>query len=134
MSRQGILRLQKEYKTLLKDFNGQIDSHPEGLITKDNFIAAPDPKNIFVWYFVIFGLDGPFKGGFYMGQLGFPDNFPWSPPYIKMLTPNGKMMPNVKQCLTISDHHPETWDPIWTNRSLVIGVISFLLSKDDWNG
>ena len=93
MSRQGILRLQKEYKTLCKDFNAQIDSHPEGLITNDNFIAAPDPKNIFQWYFVIFGLGGEFKGGFYMGMLGFPDNFPWSPPYIKMLTPNGKMNP-----------------------------------------
>jgi len=82
---------------------------------------------------VIFGLGESFKGGYYMGKLEFPDNFPWSPPAVRMITPNGKMIPNASQCLTISEHHPESWDPIWTNRSLIVGVISFILG-DDWNG
>ena len=39
---------------------------------KENFFAAPDPSNIFEWYFLVFGLDGPYEGGYYMGKLLFP--------------------------------------------------------------
>ena len=85
------MRLAKEYKALALDFQKQIESNPEGLIDKDNFIAAPDPSDIFVWYFVIFGLpDSPYKGGYYLGTIKFPQDYPWKPPSILMVTESGR--------------------------------------------
>ena len=49
----GTMRLQKEYKALSIEFQKQVK---DGKIV-DNFIACPDTKNVFVWYFIIFGLD-----------------------------------------------------------------------------
>ena len=47
-----------------------------------------------------------------------------------MVTKNGKFEPNVSICLTISEHHPESWDPVWTVRALVVGFISFFISDE----
>ena len=59
------MRLRKEYATLSKEFNQQIEKH--GKIT-DQIIAAPDESDIFTWYFIVFNLpDEPYKGGYYMG-------------------------------------------------------------------
>ena len=61
----------------------------------DNFVAGPDPDNMFEWYFVVFGLkDCPYEGGYYMGQLIFPPEYPWKPPAIKMVTENGRFKIN----------------------------------------
>ena len=88
MSKAGTMRLQKEFKTYAKDFEKQIKEKNQ--IT-DNFIAAPDPDNMFEWYFVVFGLgDEPYKGGYYMGKLTFPDNYPWKPPAIRLITESGR--------------------------------------------
>ena len=76
---------------MAKDFEKQIASNPEGLINEDNFIAAPDPDNIYEWYFVVFGLpDLPYKGGYYMGMIRFPPEYPWRPPSILMVTETGR--------------------------------------------
>ena len=65
-----MIRLQKEYKTLSKGIEKQIKDHGKII---DNYLAAPDPDNIFVWYFLVFGLkDTLYEGGFYMGKLVFP--------------------------------------------------------------
>jgi len=96
-----------------------------------NFITLPNPDNIFEWYFVIFGLpDDPYKGGFYMGKLVFPKDYPWKPPAILMVTESGRFSMNYKICLTISDYHPETWNPVWPVSSIVIGLISFFVTDD----
>ena len=66
------MRLQKEFKTLALEYRDQIQKSKDGLIT-DNFIAAPEVNNIFIWHFVVFNLqDEPYKGGYYMGKLVFP--------------------------------------------------------------
>lgn len=78
----------------MKSIQAQIDSHPDKKITKDSFIAAPDGEDLFTWYFVIFGLEGPFTGGYYMGKLVFPDNYPWSPPKVMMISETGKFIVN----------------------------------------
>ena len=124
--------MSKEFKAIEKEFKRQVDKHPKGLV-EDNFITSPDPDNIFQWYFCIFGLEKPFNG-FYLGRIDFPDDYPWKPPAIRLLTPTGKFVVNASQCLTISEHHPEGWDPIWTVSSLIVGVISFMLNPEDWNG
>ena len=53
----------------------------------DMYVAAPDPDDMFTWYFIIFGFeDEPYKGGYYMGKLIFPSDYPWKPPSIWMVT------------------------------------------------
>jgi ubiquitin-conjugating enzyme E2 J2 len=55
--------------------------------------------------------DACFKlvGGTYHGKLVFPSEYPYKPPSIMMLTPNGRFALNQRLCLSMSDFHPETW-------------------------
>ena len=109
-----------------KDWEKQVK---DGKIT-DNYVAAPDPDNIFEWYFIIFGLpDAPYKGGYYMGKLKFPDEYPWKPPSIMLITESGRFAVNDRICLSISDYHPESWNPIWPVNSIIIGLISFFVTE-----
>lgn len=48
------------------------------------------------------------------------------PPSIIMLTPNGRFELNKKICLSISGHHPETWMPSWSIRTVLLAIISFM--------
>jgi len=98
-------------------------------LIEDNFIAAPEENNIFIWHFVIFGLpDDPYKDGYYMGKLQFPQDYPWKPPAIMMTTETGRFRVNDRICLSISDYHPESWNPVWPVRSIIIGLISFFVT------
>ena len=77
-----------------KELNQQIQESPDGIINSQ-FIASPDERNIFKWYFMVFNLpEAPYKGGFYIGELTFPQNYPFAPPMIKMLTENGRFKRN----------------------------------------
>ena len=49
-----------------------------------------------------------------------------APPAIYMMTPSGRFIPNIKVCLSISDFHPETWNPAWTVSSILLGIMSFM--------
>ena len=114
-------------------YNRQIEAL--GKITEDNFIAAPDPNNIFEWYFVIFGLtEPPYVNGYYMGKLKFPKEYPWKPPSIMMVTETGRFSMNQRICLSISDFHPESWNPVWPIKSIIIALISFMTSNQSTVG
>jgi ubiquitin-conjugating enzyme E2 J2 len=79
-------RLRKEYKDLQKK-------------PVENIRAAPKETNILEWHYVIEGQKGsPFEGGFYHGTVTFPTEYPYKPPSIQMLTPNGRFKV-VKFCL-----------------------------------
>ena len=111
----GTTRLNSEFKNLLKRTD------------LSNFIAVPEEKNVFEWHFVVYGLkDCPYEGGFYHGRLSFPRDYPFKPPGIKMLTPNGRFEPSKKICTNFSDYHPELWNPSWTVSTIVLGLISFM--------
>lgn len=56
----------------------------------------------------------PLKSLSRAGKLKFPDDFPFRPPSIFMITPNGRFETNRRLCLSISDFHPETWVPTWS--------------------
>ena len=73
------MRLSREAKKVKKDFDAQIKKH--GRIT-DNYVCAPDPKNPLIWYFVVFGLDGVYEGGYYFGKVECPNDYPARPPFI----------------------------------------------------
>ena len=45
--------------------------------------------------------------GWCAGKVIFPPQYPYKPPSILMLTPNGRFATNTKLCLSMSDFHPE---------------------------
>jgi ubiquitin-conjugating enzyme E2 J2 len=71
-------RLRKDYMRLVKD--------PVPYV-----LAAPLASNILEWHYCVRGApDTPYEGGTYHGKLVFPADFPFKPPSIYMLTPNGR--------------------------------------------
>jgi len=53
---------------------------------------------------------------------------------IYMLTPNGRFATGTRLCLSMSDYHPETWNPVWTVSSVLIGLLSFMLDDEETIG
>ena len=64
----------------------------------------------------------------------FPAEFPFKPPTIYMLTPNGRFKTNVRLCLSISDYHPDTWNPAWSVSTILTGLLSFMLESNPTMG
>lgn len=72
--------------------------------------AEPLPSNILEWHYVLQGPPGSeFEGGVYHGKVIFPPTYPFKPPSITMITPNGRFATNTRLCLSMTDYHPETW-------------------------
>lgn len=46
-----------------------------------------------------------------------------------VLTPNGRFKTNTRLCLSMSDFHPETWNPLWNVGTILTGVLSFMLEN-----
>eukprot|EP00039_Didymoeca_costata_P007314 m.98455 g.98455 ORF g.98455 m.98455 type:complete len:284 (-) comp13637_c1_seq4:1929-2780(-) len=93
----------------------------------DQYYAAPLEDNIFEWHFTIRGPpDTPYENGRYHGRIILPVEYPLKPPNIVILTPNGRFEVGTKICLTISAHHPESWQPSWSIRTVLMALISFL--------
>ncbi|KAL3280759.1 hypothetical protein HHI36_003994 [Cryptolaemus montrouzieri] len=110
-------RLKQDYLRLKKD--------PVPYIT-----AEPLSSNILEWHYVVSGPENtPYEGGYYHGKLVFPSEFPFKPPAIYMLTPNGRFKTNKKLCLSISDFHPDTWNPAWSVSTILTGLLSFMNEK-----
>ncbi|XP_023938761.1 ubiquitin-conjugating enzyme E2 J2-like [Bicyclus anynana] len=92
--------------------------------------AEPVPSNILEWHYVVKGPEkSPYEGGYYHGKIIFPREFPFKPPSIYMITPNGRFKTNTKLCLSITDFHPDTWNPAWSISTILTGLLSFMLEK-----
>merc|ERR1719263_170385 len=65
-----------------------------------------------------------------MGRLLFPQDYPWKPPAIFMISETGRFKPGMRICLSISDYHPNTWSPLWNVGSIIVGLISFMITED----
>jgi ubiquitin-conjugating enzyme E2 J2 len=119
---QCIIRLQKEYIQI------QREEIP-------NIVCAPREDNILEWHFVIHDLteeqSPSFCGGIYHGKLVFSPQYPYKPPSIYMCTPNGRFQINQRICTSMSDFHPELWRPLWSVRSILIGLLSFFLDEKE---
>ena len=70
----------------------------------------------------------------YHGELRFPETYPFSPPSIIMHTPNGRFVQGMRICTTMSDYHPETWSPMWSISTILVGFISFMNSEENSTG
>ena len=51
---------------------------------------------------------------------------PEPPEQIFRLQPNGRFETNRKICLSISGHHPESWQPSWSIRTALLAIIGFM--------
>ncbi|KAG0260302.1 hypothetical protein DFQ27_003610 [Actinomortierella ambigua] len=92
-----------------------------------DFAASPLESDIFEWHFTIRGPEGTeFEGGLYHGRILLPNNYPFAPPSLMFLTPNGRFELNKKVCLSITGYHPEYWQPAWGIRTVLVAVIGFL--------
>lgn len=93
--------------------------------------AVPSTKSMFVWHYAIIGPKGsPYEGGTYHGKLIFPQDYPFKPPAVMMLTPSGRFAVETHLCLSMSSFHPETWNPLWSVSSILIGLVSFMLEDE----
>lgn len=46
-----------------------------------------------------------------------------------MMTPNGRFKTQKRLCLSISDFHPDTWNPAWSVSTILVGLLSFMLEE-----
>ncbi|XP_076892752.1 ubiquitin-conjugating enzyme E2 32-like [Bidens hawaiensis] len=93
----------------------------------DDFMSLPLEENIFEWQFAIRGpSDTEFEGGIYHGRIQLPSEYPFKPPSFMLLTPNGRFETQTKICLSISNHHPEHWQPSWSVRTALTALIAFM--------
>ncbi|KAK3889556.1 hypothetical protein Pcinc_006449 [Petrolisthes cinctipes] len=93
----------------------------------EEYNAQPLEDNLFEWHFTVRGpVDSEFDGGIYHGRIIMPADYPMKPPNIIFLTPNGRFETNKKICLSISGHHPETWQPSWSIRTALLAIIGFM--------
>ena len=98
----------------------------------DQYAARPNEDNMFEWHFVIRGPVGTdFEGGRYHGKILLPADYPYKPPNIVFLTPNGRWETRTKICLSISAFHPELWQPAWGVRTILEALISFMPTPAD---
>lgn len=120
--RNTILVLKKEYQNLMLEPIEGITAHPV-------------EYNICIWYFLINGpTRTPFEGGLYLGVIIFPPNFPYSPPEIQLISPNGRFKTRKSICLTLSSFHSETWNVSWTFEKIIVGLVSFMASNESTTG
>ncbi|KAG5354723.1 Ubiquitin-conjugating enzyme E2 6 [Yarrowia sp. B02] len=118
----GFKRLTKEYQ--------RIQEEPVPYI-----LTRPTEANILEWYYVIQGPpDTDYEGGQYLGKVVFPSGYPYAPPNIRMLTPSGRFLPDTRLCLSISDYHPESWNPSWGMGTIMTGLLSFMTGSEHSTG
>ncbi|ORZ35638.1 ubiquitin-conjugating enzyme/RWD-like protein [Catenaria anguillulae PL171] len=95
-------------------------------------ITIPFEDDIFQLHFTIRGPSGtPYEAGVYHGRLVLPPQYPFKPPEIYFLTPNGRFETKTKICLSISSFHEETWNPSWGLRTMLLGIASFMAFESE---
>ncbi|KAL5010584.1 hypothetical protein ScPMuIL_012889 [Solemya velum] len=93
----------------------------------EQYFTQPLEDNLFEWHFTIRGpVETEFDGGIYHGRIVLPPDYPMKPPSIIFLTPNGRFEIYKKICLSISGHHPESWQPSWSIRTALLAIIGFM--------
>eukprot|EP00057_Strongylocentrotus_purpuratus_P033747 XP_792623.1 PREDICTED: ubiquitin-conjugating enzyme E2 J1 [Strongylocentrotus purpuratus] len=98
----------------------------------EQYFAQPLEDNLFEWHFTVRGPpDSDFSKGVFHGRITLPPEYPMKPPSIMLLTPTGRFEVGTKICLSISGHHPETWQPSWSIRTVLLAIIGFMPTKGE---
>ena len=110
-------RIQKEYDEL------KLNPLP-------NIKIAYDTNNLLDWYCMIYDLNEEgYKNGQYIFNIKMSPNYPFDPPEFYFLTPNGRFDIDKKLCFSNSSYHKESWSPLWTIKTIILGFLSFFLEK-----
>jgi ubiquitin-conjugating enzyme E2 J2 len=100
-------------------------------MTDPRMMVIPNESNILEMHYVIEGSPNtPYANGVYHGKLIFPKEYPLKPPSVLMITPSGRFHPNRRLCLSMSDFHPESWNPMWSISTILRGLYSFMIGTD----
>lgn len=114
---------------IVQDFVDFNNNKPEGVylsinkedIFKNNHVMIVGPPNT------------PYFGGYYIFEINFPNNYPKSPPMVKLLTTNKNVRfnPNLYECGKVCLSILGTWQgPGWKSvmnlRSVVLSIQSLL--------
>jgi ubiquitin-conjugating enzyme E2 J1 len=95
-----------------------------------DYHAAPLEDDIFEWHCTIRGpLGTDFEGGLYHFRILLPAEYPFRPPSLMMLTPNGRFELNTKICISFTNYHEEEWQPAWGVRTAILGLQGFFPLK-----
>ncbi|KAF8201498.1 non-canonical ubiquitin conjugating enzyme 1 [Pholiota molesta] len=95
-----------------------------------DYSAAPLEDDIFEWHCTLRGSGGTeFEGGLYHFRILLPAEYPFRPPSIMILTPNGRFELNTKICISFTSYHEELWQPAWGVRTAIIGLQGFFPLK-----
>ena len=90
-----------------------------------------DLSNPHLFYFLLRGNDDDdYAGGYYLGKIELPKDYPKTPGFFYMLTPSGRFTTDSKICLTNSGYHLETWTAMWSIRLMMLGFFSIFCSDD----
>jgi ubiquitin-conjugating enzyme E2 J2 len=102
---------------------------------KTDFIqAVQDETNKLIFYFCLKGdPSSDYKGGYYIGKIILPPDYPNNPGDFMMLTPNGRFTIDSKICLSNTGYHKDTWNPLWSIRNILVGIYSIWMD-DKENG
>ncbi|PFH52368.1 hypothetical protein AMATHDRAFT_74165 [Amanita thiersii Skay4041] len=91
-----------------------------------DYSAAPLEE----WHCTLRGPVGTeFEGGLYHFRILLPAEYPFRPPSIMMLTPNGRFELNTKICISFTNYHEELWQPAWGVRTAILGLQGFFPLK-----
>ncbi|KAK0520566.1 hypothetical protein OC835_007167 [Tilletia horrida] len=94
------------------------------------YAAQPLESNIFEWHFTLRGpQDTEFEHGLYHGRILLPPEYPFRPPNLMVLTPNGRWELNKKICLSFTGYHEEMWQPAWGIRTALLGMQSLMAAR-----
>ena len=94
--------------------------------------VVQDTNDIFLFYFCYHNDDkkSPYYGGYYIGKIVLPKDYPKNPGDFYTLTPSGRFEENKKICLTNSGYHKENWTAMWNISNMVVGFVSIFTSDD----
>lgn len=113
----------------------ELQSIQKNVLTNPTVHTVPLDTNIREWHYVIEGhANTPYEGGYYWGKLIFPKEYPMKPPSVIMLTPNGRFKTGRRLCLSMSDFHPESWNPMWSVSTIITGLVSFMAESSPTTG
>lgn len=91
-----------------------------------DYSAGPLEDDIFEWHCTLRGPAGTeFEGGLYHFRILLPAEYPFRPPSIMILTPNGRFELNTKICISFTNYHEELWQPAWGVRTAIVGLQGF---------
>lgn len=95
----------------------------------NNIDIALHPENMEIWYVKIHSLDKPLESGEFLFQIELADNFPFDPPSLITLTPNGSTESG-KNCISIGEFHKQNYPAALATAGFIEQLLSVLIGLE----